>query len=56
MANAYYSLGLLAVEALVEDGEGELPPLSPPEELLSFWLVLEGPAVTKKSQFSFEIR
>lgn len=48
-------LVLLAVEASW-DAEGELPPLSPPEELLSFWLVLDGPAVTSKSQFSFEIR
>lgn len=36
-------------------GAGELPPLSPPEELFSS-LIVDGPAVTLKSQFSFDMR
>lgn len=36
--------------------DGELPPLSPPDEPLSSLLPVDGPAVTSKSQFSFETR
>lgn len=40
---------------LWDEDDGELPPLSPPDEPLSS-LDADGPAVTLKSQFSFEMR
>lgn len=36
--------------------DGELPPLSPSDEPLSSMPLVDGPAVTSKSDFSFETR
>lgn len=49
----FYSLVFLGVALPCDEGEGELPPLSPPDEPLS---LSDGPAVTLKSQFSFDMR
>lgn len=48
-------LALLELVALLEV-DGELPPLSPPDELLSSLLLVDCPAVTSKSLVSFETR
>ncbi|TNN31546.1 hypothetical protein EYF80_058301 [Liparis tanakae] len=54
-ASYKYSLVFLGGGLRPGGGAGELPPLSPPEEPLS-WAVADGPAVTWKSQFSLEMR
>lgn len=51
-----YSLVFLAAVLGRGGGAGELPPLSPPDELRSLADEVDGPAVTWKSLFSLEIR
>lgn len=50
-----YSLVFLGGGPLWDEDGGEFPPLSPPDEPLSS-LDVDGPAVTLKSQFSFDMR
>lgn len=52
LAYVVYLLVFLGGALPRDEGDGEFPPLSPPDEPFSS----EGPAVTLKSLFSFDMR